>query len=125
MAYFSNSTEGFNLEEQCSICKYGRSFCPIYWVQLNYNYDACNNETARNILDDLIKDDGTCEFFKQFHYDLDCEGKNVIDTLRCNSCGTEFNEQDINRAFTICPKCGEESYPPLNCNTQIIRKVIK
>jgi hypothetical protein len=66
MAYFSNGTEGMVFDEQCSMCKYGDKPCPIAWVQLEYNYEACNNKTARAILDNLIKDDGTCEMFKNF-----------------------------------------------------------
>ena len=70
MAYFSNGSEGAVFDEQCSMCKYGDRPCPIFWVQIEYNYDACNNETARKILDDLVKDDGTCEMFKQFKEDF-------------------------------------------------------
>jgi len=70
MAYFSNGSEGAVFDEQCSMCKYGDRPCPIFWVQIEYNYDACNNETARKILNDLVKDDGTCEMFKQFKEDF-------------------------------------------------------
>ena len=70
MAYFSNGSEGAVFDEQCSMCKYGDRPCPIFWVQMEYNYDACNNETARKILNDLVKDDGTCEMFKQFKEDF-------------------------------------------------------
>ena len=70
MAYFSNGSEGAVFDEQCSMCKYGDSPCPIFWVQIEYNYEACNNETARKILNDLVKDDGTCEMFKQFKEDF-------------------------------------------------------
>ena len=70
MAYFSNGSEGAVFDEQCSMCKYGDRPCPIFWVQMEYNYDACNNETARKILNDLVKDDGTCEMFKAFKEDF-------------------------------------------------------
>ena len=70
MAYFSNGSEGAVFDEQCSMCKYWNRPCPIAWVQMEYNYDACNNETASKILDDLVKDDGTCEMFKQFKEDF-------------------------------------------------------
>ena len=33
MAYFSNGTEGEVFVEQCCKCKYGKSLCPIAWVQ--------------------------------------------------------------------------------------------
>lgn len=70
MAYFSNGSEGMCLDEQCEECRYGQKPCPIYCVQLNYNYDACNNEVATNILNDLIKNNGVCEMFKEFKKDF-------------------------------------------------------
>jgi hypothetical protein len=33
-------------------------------VQGLYNYDACNNEVATKILDELVKQDGTCTMKK-------------------------------------------------------------
>lgn len=77
MAYFSNGTEGSVLDHQCSLCKYGEENCPIFFVQFNYNYDACNNEVARKILDDLIADNGTCAMWKEFKKDfrIDPEAK--------------------------------------------------
>jgi hypothetical protein len=35
-----------------------------------YNYDAVNNEVATNILNELIKQDGTCTFFEMAKGDL-------------------------------------------------------
>ena len=64
MAYFSNGSAGSCFEEQCVRCRYGEGPCPIYWVQSQYNYDACNNEVATKILDELVKQDGTCTMFK-------------------------------------------------------------
>jgi hypothetical protein len=64
MAYFANGTAGLNLDEQCSRCIYGEKACPIYWVQLNWNYEACNNKVAREILDYLIADCGRCTMFE-------------------------------------------------------------
>lgn len=75
MAYFSNSTDGMAFYEQCEICKYGEDACPIAFVQMTYNYDACNNEVARKILDDLVKDDGTCEMFKEFKSDFKIDAR--------------------------------------------------
>ena len=63
MAYFSNGTSGECFDAQCAQCRYGDGSCPIYWVQLNYNYEACNVPVARAILDHLVKDDGTCAMF--------------------------------------------------------------
>lgn len=65
MAYFANSTEGVCFDEQCQKCKYGQDeACPIALVQINYNYAACNNETASAILGELVKQDGTCTIFE-------------------------------------------------------------
>lgn len=73
MAYFSNGTEGMVFDEQCAKCKYGRECCPIALVQLNYNYDACNNPTARAILDTLVKNNGECAMWKEFRKDLEID----------------------------------------------------
>ena len=64
MAYFSNGSEGMCFEEECASCKYGEEPCPIYFVQLEYNYEACNNETASKILNTLVKDNGECAMKK-------------------------------------------------------------
>ena len=68
MAYFSNSSEGDCFD--CSPCKYAEEPCPIALVQIMYNYDAVNNEVATNILNELIKQDGTCTFFEMAKGDL-------------------------------------------------------
>lgn len=70
MAYFSNGSEGMVFDEQCALCRYGNDPCPIFAVQLNYNYDACNNEIATKILNDLITNDGTCYMYKMFEKDF-------------------------------------------------------
>jgi hypothetical protein len=77
MAYFSNSTEGSVFEYQCSLCKYGQKTCPIFLVQFEFNYDACNNEVARKILDTLVQNNGTCAMWKEFKNDfrIDPESK--------------------------------------------------
>ena len=75
MAYFSNGSEGSCFDEQCLECKYGDMPCPIAWVQGYYNSDACNNETARAILDELVKQDGTCMMFKMAEKDFAIEKK--------------------------------------------------
>lgn len=61
MAYFSNSSED-TLSEQCSKCKYGQDACPIFAIQINYNYDQHNDKsgTATKIMNELVKQDGTC-----------------------------------------------------------------
>ena len=70
MAYFSNSSEGDLFEKECSSCKYGLEACPIALVQMEYNYDACNNKTATDILEALVKNDGTCIMKSTFSKDL-------------------------------------------------------
>lgn len=70
MAYFSNSSEGDGFYEQCARCKYGELPCPIALVQIEYNYDACNNEVATKILNTLVKNDGTCAMFEEFKKDF-------------------------------------------------------
>lgn len=70
MAYFSNGTEGMVFDEECASCKYGEKACPIAAVQIIYNYDACNNETATKILDSLVKNDGTCTMKQEFKQDF-------------------------------------------------------
>jgi hypothetical protein len=64
MAYFPNGSSSEVFVEQCLRCRYGDGPCPVYWVQYNYNYDACNNEVASKILGDLVKNDGTCAMFE-------------------------------------------------------------
>lgn len=70
MAYFSNSGDGEAFDEQCGKCKYGDKQCPIAFVQMQYNYEACNNKTASDILGALVKNDGTCTMFKAFEKDF-------------------------------------------------------
>ena len=64
MAYFSNSSEGMVFDDECSGCRYGEEPCPIAAVQSFYNYKACNNKVARAILDELVKNEGTCTMKK-------------------------------------------------------------
>jgi len=70
MAYFSNGSEGMVFDDQCARCKFGLSPCPINFVQGFYNYDAVNNKVATDILNALVKDDGTCTFYEMAKSDL-------------------------------------------------------
>jgi len=70
MAYFANGTEGECFDEQCSKCIFGEKPCPISAVQMNFNYDAAGNKTATEILDMLVKNDGTCTMFETFEKEL-------------------------------------------------------
>ncbi len=70
MAYFANGEAGECFEEQCAKCKYGEEPCPIALVQMNYNYDACDNKTARAILNGLVKNDGSCIMYEMFSKDF-------------------------------------------------------
>lgn len=74
MAYFANGSEGECFDNQCLRCKYGQDPCPIAYVQMNFNYDAVGNDVATKILNELVKDDGTCTMFETFKSDLYTEG---------------------------------------------------
>lgn len=74
MAYFSNGSEGSVFDQECAKCKYGQEACPIALVQLTYNYDACNNDVATKILNDLVRNDGTCTMKKTFNKDFKSDG---------------------------------------------------
>lgn len=50
MAYFSNSSEGEMLDEQCANCPLGEKACPVYAVQGIFNY----KKEAWEFLDVLI-----------------------------------------------------------------------
>ncbi len=73
MAYFSNGSEGMLFDEQCLQCKYGENYCPIAYVQVQFNYEACNNKTARAILDHLVNNNGDCAMFKEFKNDFEID----------------------------------------------------
>lgn len=60
VAYFANDSEGMCFDETCGKCEFGMEPCPISWVQMNYNHDQVDNETATYILDDLVKQNGEC-----------------------------------------------------------------
>jgi hypothetical protein len=64
MAYFPNGSAGEVFDEQCGRCRYGEGPCPIWWVQHQHNYSACNNREARKIIDYLVHNDGTCAMFE-------------------------------------------------------------
>jgi hypothetical protein len=74
MAYFSNSSEGLILEEQCSNCKYGEDACPIFAAQFLYNYDACGNGVATAILNTIVDENGICQMRETFKKDLATDG---------------------------------------------------
>ena len=74
MAYFSNGSEGTIFDAQCSMCKYGQEPCPIALAQLTYNYDACNNEVATNILNTIVSEKGICQMRDTFKKDLVTDG---------------------------------------------------
>ena len=68
MAHFSNGSEGMCFDEQCAKCKYGQAPCPIAWVQLEYNYTQ--SKDAREMLDYLVKADGTCTMWEMAKADF-------------------------------------------------------
>lgn len=73
MAYFSNSSEGECFYSQCEKCIFGELPCPIFVVQCNHNYSACNNKEARTILDELIDNNGNCAMWQEFQNELDID----------------------------------------------------
>lgn len=73
MAYFSNGSEADLFYNECFECLNNEP-CPIALVQSEYNYDACNNKTARAILNHLItQDDGKY---------VGCQMKPIIDGIK-------------------------------------------
>ncbi len=72
MAYYSNGSEGMAFDDQCARCKYGKSPCPIALVQIAYNYDQLKDTTgtARQILDTLVRNDGTCAVYEMAKSDF-------------------------------------------------------
>lgn len=72
MAYFSNGSEGMVFDDQCAKCKFGQKPCPIALVQVSYNYDQLRDKSgvARNILNTLVKPDGTCTVWEMAKTDF-------------------------------------------------------
>lgn len=77
MAYFSNGTEGMCFDDECRTCKYGEDPCPIAFVQMEFNYEACNNPTARKILNWLVANNGTCAMKETFKKDFKIDAHNL------------------------------------------------
>ncbi len=75
MAYFSNGSESTVFDDQCARCKFGKSPCPIAFVQMDANYDQLKDTTgtARNILDHLVSNDGTCAVFEMAKQDFEID----------------------------------------------------
>lgn len=73
MAYFSNGTDGMAFDNQCGRCKYGQSPCPVAAMQMLYNYDQVGNDLARKIMDNFVKDDGTCTVFEMAKSDFEID----------------------------------------------------
>lgn len=71
MALFSCGSEGSCFDLQCSRCKYGEKPCPIALVQQLYNVDAFGNDTATEILDCLVHQDGSCQMFEMCKEDFE------------------------------------------------------
>lgn len=77
MAQFSNSDDGHLFTVQCNKCIFGDDPCPIAYVQVNYNYYQNKNPLVIEILDYLVKNDGTCEMYKQFKDHLKIDAKPI------------------------------------------------
>lgn len=61
MAYFSNSSEGMILDEQCANCVFGKDPCPIALVQMENNYEQKNNPRLRSAMNCLVNEKGLCQ----------------------------------------------------------------
>ena len=72
MAYFSNGAEGEVFNNECAECLFSEDSCPIFVVQSQFNYEACNNKTARAILNVLVTQDA------DYNY-IGCQMKVLID----------------------------------------------
>lgn len=67
MAYFSNSTDGAILDEQCGNCKLSHDApCPVLFVQMTYNYDqlGADHWKLREAMNLLIDGNGICQMKK-------------------------------------------------------------
>lgn len=75
MAYFSNSTEGMYLDEQCARCIHEdpNDGCPVAFVQQIFNYDQIGNDYLQKAMNLLVNESG------------DCQMKPLIDKLRSPS----------------------------------------
>lgn len=75
MAYFSNGSEGMVFDDQCAKCKYGQAPCPVAAMQLLYNYDQHKDTSgiATKIMDNFVKQDGTCEMWKMAKSDFEID----------------------------------------------------
>lgn len=71
MAYFPNGTAGSVFDAQCDKCRGYDKPCPVAMAQLNFNYEAVNNEVASGILAMLVEDNGTCKVFELFRKELE------------------------------------------------------
>lgn len=62
MAYFSNSTEGMILDEQCDNCLHQDPDvgCPINLVHQLYNYSQIGNKYLQSAMNILVNEDGKC-----------------------------------------------------------------
>jgi len=66
MAYFPNGTAGEVLDEQCHQCLHAMNdgvLCPVYYVQMEYNYKQCDDgqECLRAAMNLLVNEAGECQ----------------------------------------------------------------
>jgi hypothetical protein len=90
MAYFSNGAEGIVLDNQCAVCPVGRQPdlpCPVFLVQLAYNYQQVDEgqDKLRDCLTCLVDEQGTCLMKKAIEKTLDlpdpCPALNVLPSM--------------------------------------------
>lgn len=78
MSYFPNATAADVLERQCADCPLGYGWndpkqkrlfdpdasplpCPTAFVQLQFNYEQCDNPQLREAMTALVDDEGVCQ----------------------------------------------------------------
>ena len=74
MAYFSNGSEGEVFDEECAECILGEQPCPIFLVQSEFNYKACNDPIGREILNCLVTQDENRNY-------QGCQMKKLLDSI--------------------------------------------
>jgi len=82
VAYFANSSEGDIFDSQCADCPLGYGWneptqtllfdpervprpCPVALVQLQFNYDQCDNKKLEDAMNCLVNKVGICQVRQQ------------------------------------------------------------
>jgi len=94
MAYFSNGTEGEDAQREfCDTCVHSHG-CPVWWLHIIWNYEACRDETKREALEILWPDriNGVLQSCAMYHRKpIPKTGVNMTDALK--KAGMEGNDE--------------------------------